>query len=199
MGTSTIIDIIGSFVIAGFLLLMVNNLNGTVTATAFTTTSDLIVQQNMTTLVRIIEEDFRRIGYCKDPMKIPDPTKSIRSADQHSIEFLTDVNNDGFVDTVKYSIGTTAGLTSTPNPRDMLLYRTVNKAATTGYSLGVTKFDFLYYNAQADSMTFPITTPSAIYAIRLSILLESPFAYDTIYSYAYWRQLRLAARNLKNR
>jgi hypothetical protein len=199
LGTWSIIDLFGSFAIGAFLLLMVFRLNGTVAQATYTNGSDLTVQENLVSLVHIIEEDFRKIGYCADPTKIPDPSKSIVSASQNGISFLTDVNGDGSVDTVKYSVGTPSSLTSTPNPRDMLLFRKVNNQSTSGYSLGLTQFQFLYYNAVSDSLTFPVTVPSAIYEIRISVILESPFAYDTLYSYAYWRQLRLAARNLKNR
>ncbi len=200
MGQSTILDVLGSILLAGFLLLIITRLDGSIVDSTFGTTSDETVQENLTTLVRIIETDFRKIGYCSDPSQIPDPTKSIIAADQHGITFRTDVDNDGVVDTLRYYVGTTASLSRTPNPRDFMLYRSiVNKKETTGFSLGVTTFDFLFYDAMSDPIAFPVTTPNAIYAMRLSILLESPFAYDTSYSYAYWRQIRLAARNLKNR
>lgn len=199
MGHSTIFDVISSIVIGGFLLLIISQLYGTVAENTYTNTSDLTVQENLVALVRIIENDFRKIGYCADPSKIPDPSKSILTATEHSISFRTDVDNDGNVDTLRYVTGLPSGLTSTPNPRDKLLYRTVNNQNTTSISLGVVMFDFLYYNALGDSLSFPISNPNEIYAMRLSVLLESPFAYDTTYTYAYWRQLRLAARNLKNR
>jgi len=199
MGHSTIFDVISSIVIGGFLLIIITQLYGTVAENTYANTSDLTVQENLVALVRIIENDFRKIGYCSDPSKIPDPSKSILTADEHSISFRTDVENDGVVDTLRYSTGLPSGLTSTPNPRDKFLYRVVNNMSSTGISLGVVKFDFLYYNAIGDSLSFPISNPNEIYAMRLSMLLESPYAYDTTYTYAYWRQLRLAARNLKNR
>lgn len=199
MGHSTIFDVISSIVIGGFLLLIITQLYGTVAENTYTNASELTVQENLVALVRIIENDFRKIGYCSDPVKIPDPSKSILTADEHSISFRTDVDNDGFVDTMKYLTGLPSGLTSTPNPKDKFLYRIVNNQPSQGISLGVVRFDFLYYNALGDSLSFPISNPNEIYAMRLSVLLESPYAYDTTYTYAYWRQLRLAARNLKNR
>jgi len=199
MGHSVIFDIIGSFIIAGFLMLMIINLDRTIVESTYTTTNDLMVQTNMTTLVRIIESDFRKIGFCASPDKIPDPSKSILQAGAHSIKFISDVDNNGAVDTVNYFVGDTSSCRSTPNPRDMMLYRKVNSQSAKPYNLGVTKFDFLYYDALTDSLTFPIAAPSSVYSMRLSILLESQYAYDTTFSYSYWRQLRLAARNLRNR
>jgi len=199
MGQSTIFDVISSIVIGGFLLIIITQMYANVSENTYNNTNDLIVQENLVALVRIIETDFRKIGYCADPSKIPDPSKSILSADEHSISFKTDVDNDGIVDILRYSTGLPSGLTTTPNPRDRLIYRTVNGTASYGISLGVVIFDFMYFNAIGDSLSFPITNSNEIYAMRLSVLLESPFAYDTTYTYAYWRQLRLAARNLKNR
>jgi type II secretory pathway component PulJ len=199
MGSSTMIDIIASFIIAGFILLMIINLNQSVADSAYVTTNDLAVQTNMTTLVQIIESDFRKIGYCSNPTNFPDPTKAMREATAHSIKFLTDVDGNGNIDSIRYSIGDTSSCRSTANPRDVMLYRQINQQTPQKLALGVVRFDFLYYNTLMDSLTFPIATVSQVSSIRLSILLESPYAYDTTYSYSYWRQLRLAARNLRNR
>ncbi|MBI5020852.1 MAG: hypothetical protein HZB59_05400 [Ignavibacteriales bacterium] len=199
MGSSTILDILSSIIIAGFLLLMVIHMNSSLVYSNYTTTNDLTVQENLVSLVRMIEDDFRRIGYCREYTKVPDPSKAILGAGRHNIKFQTDLLNVGNVDTLEYSIGTISGLTGTPNPRDMYLFRDINNRRGSGISLGVTKFDFVYFDAQGDSLPFPISNPNAIYEIQLSVLLESPYAYDTTYSFAFWRQLRLAARNLKNR
>jgi hypothetical protein len=199
MGHSTIFDIISSMIIGGFIVLLIVHLNLTLANSTYTTTNDLNMQTNMTTLVRIIENDFRKIGYCADPLKIADPSKSILSVGLNSIKFVSDIENKGIVDTVYYYLGDTSSARVTPNPRDRILYRVVNRKSPQGYNLGVTKFDFLFYNALGDSLSFPVNPPSRIYSMRLSILLESPYAYDTTYAYSYWRQLRLAARNLRNR
>jgi hypothetical protein len=199
MGTSTIFDIIVATIIAGAVLLMLIHLNQTVAYSTYSTTNDLMIQTNMTTIVQMIENDFRRIGYCANPDKIPDGSKAILTADAHSITFQTSVNADTNVDVVGYSIGDTSTCRNTPNPRDRMLYRTVN-GKRQGFVLGLTKFDFLFYDAlKIDTIALPIPYPTGIYNIQLSILLESPYAYDTLYSYSYWRQIRLASRNLSNR
>lgn len=199
MGNSTIIDILGSIILGGYLLLMIFRLNGTISETVYTNGSELTVQENLTTLVGLLEYDLRKIGYCADANNVPDPSKSILSASEHAIQYITDLNRDGSVDTVDYYTGLASSLTATPNPRDMILYRTVNHQLSMAYDMGITSFDFTYFDAQGDSIDFPITTPSAIYLLRLSVMVESSHAYDSLYSYAYWRQIRLAARNLKNR
>jgi hypothetical protein len=205
VGTSVILDIIFSAVIAGAVLLMIISMNQTVSSSTFVSTNELSIQTNMTTLVRIVETDFRKIGYCKDPLKILDPSKSIKTVGRTMIKFISDVQNDGTVDTVEYTLGDTTSCRVTPNPRDRMLYRTISSSATgkktQGYSLGVLRFDFIYYDALADSILLAkaVADPSSIYSLQLSVLLESPYAYDTTYSYSYWRQIRLAARNLRAR
>lgn len=202
MGSSTMIDIVGSYIIAGVLLTFMLNMDRNITQANYTSVNDVVVQTNIVNAAKIIETDFRRIGYCANPNNIPDPSKAIMSASQNGISFITDINNDGTVDTVTYSIGTAAALKQTANPKDFMLYRKVKTGAassTQTFSIGLTQFQFVYYDAQEDSLAFPIAVPSSVYEMRLTMQLQSPFAYDTIYSYSYWREMRLASRNLKNR
>lgn len=198
MGNITVLDILGSALLAGFLLTMVYHANVRMSETEFTSGNDLVVQENMVQLVKIIEKDFRNIGYCLTQSKIPDPTKAILEANTHNVTFLTDWDNNGNVDTVKYAIGTTGSLISTPNPRDMLLYRVVG-GNSGSFNLGLTKFNLRYYDLNDDTMAIPIGDLSDIHYIRLDIQLESTHPYDTTYSYAAWRSLRLNARNVRGR
>jgi hypothetical protein len=53
-------------------------------------------------------------------------------------------------------------------------------------------------------LSFPITVPSAIYTMQINIKVEDVYGYDRQYDQekyasAFWRQVRLASRNLKNR
>ncbi|MBI3194387.1 MAG: hypothetical protein HYZ34_07990 [Ignavibacteriae bacterium] len=201
MGSSSLLDIIGSFIIGGMLILMIINLTGSISKMTYTYGMDMTVQKNMTTLVQMVESDFRKIGYCADPDGFPITAKSILEAGKHNISFLADINFDKTMDTVKYYIGEDEVLDYTSNPDDVPLYRVINNVNPSYFNLGTTQFDFLYYNALGDSMAFPITKDSlkGIFSIRLTVMLQSPAAYDSLYTYAYWRQLRLSSRNLLNR
>jgi hypothetical protein len=196
MGSFTILDILGSAIIAGFLLLMVYTSNARMNETLFTSGADLVVQEHLVTLVTTIEEDFRRIGYCRNQLRIPDQSKTIVSAGKSSFSFLTDVNDDGVVDTLRYYTGAPGSATATPNPRDMLLYRTVNGGKPIDMIIGLTAFDVKYRNVDGDSIAAPVADPTAIHNIELTIRLESTNPYDRDYTYAAWRQLRLRTRNL---
>lgn len=199
MGFSTLIDILGSTIIGGMLLMILLRLNDASVQNTYVYGGELMVQQNLVEVVRLLEHDFRKIGFCKDWEKIPDPTQSIITADSTSISFLTDVDSDGIIDTMKYYTGNVNELSGTANPRDRLLYRVVNNETPIGTNLGVTQFQMLYFNALGNQISFPITIPSEIYTMQINVTVENPAAYDNLYSSAFWRQIRLAARNLKNR
>jgi hypothetical protein len=205
MGSSTMIDMVGSFFIGGILLLMALRLNASGMETSTVYNSNLILQQNMTTLVQMIEEDFRKIGYCRDWKKIPDPSKSIRIADSSRFRFWTDLGNDGSLDSLTYFIGSTSQLLDTPNPRDRYLYRQVNNEAALAMNLGVTQFSLRYRDAENEPLSFPVTDPRLVYFMEINVAietaapLEQEFLQDTTQYQVYWRQIRLLTKNLRNR
>ena len=199
MGFSTIIDIVGSILIGGALMIILWRLNDATTQNTYNYSGELSLQQNLATTAEIIEYDFRKIGYCSDWNKIPDPSKSIILADSNRIKFLTDVQSDGIVDTMYYYLGPTSELTQTENPRDRILYRVVNSETPKGANLGITQFKMVYFNALGDTIKFPIAQPGEIASMEINVTVENTSAYDQKYSSAFWRQIRLVARNLKNR
>jgi type II secretory pathway component PulJ len=200
MGYSTILDIIGSMAIGGLLLLVLWRLDDSAVQNVINNGQEIALQQNMTTVALILEHDFRKIGYCAEFDSIPDPSKAIIYADSNSIKFLTDDNDDGKVDTMYYYEGPTSELASTPNPRDRFLYRVVNGKVPHEADLGVTRFDLVYYDVLGDSIkSNPVTDPHTISTIEINLTVEDVYAYDNQYSHAFWRQIRLAAQNLRNR
>ena len=200
MGFSTIIDIIGSMFVGGLLLIILFRLNNSATSTLYNNTSELIVQQAMVSVVEVLESDFRKIGYCKDWTKIPDPSKSILYADSNSIKFLTDLNNDGVVDSLYYYTGPTSELSNTPNKKDRLLYRVVNKDVPRSANVGVTQFTLKYFDALVNTINqSPVTLPALIKSIQIDIQFENTEAWDSVYTVSFWRQLKLTAKNLSNR
>jgi hypothetical protein len=214
MGFSVLLDILGSTVIGGFLLLTLLRMNETSIKNNYTYSGERIVQQNIVDVVTLLEYDFRKIGYCNDYNNMPDPTTCIIQADSSSITFLTDIvtsagtYGDGVIDTLKYYVGPTSQLTSTPNPNDRILYRVVNHSTAAGSNLGVTQFKLTYFDANgAKIITMPAHPPFGIASIQIDVAVENPAAYGLTASEnpygsdkkAIWRQIRLASRNFKNR
>jgi len=199
MGFSTIIDIIGSIIIGGFLMTIVFRLSDAAIEKTYNNSGELALQQNLTTVAQIIEYDFRKIGYCSDWNKLPDPSKAIVYADTSEIKFLTDIEPDGILDSLHYYLGPKSELLETENPRDRILYRVVNDNTPVQSNLGITEFYMIYYDALGDTIYFPIDNYGLIGSIEINVTVENVAAYDTSYSRAYWRQIRMVARNLKNR
>ncbi|MCX7797191.1 MAG: hypothetical protein N2249_01030 [Melioribacter sp.] len=212
MGFSTLVDILGSTIIGGLLLLILLRMNDTAIQNNYLFNGEKIVQQNLVDVVRLIEHDFTKIGYCADWTKIPDPAKAIISASDTSITFLTDVavsqtnlEGDGVVDTLKYYLGRKDELRETPNPNDRILYRVVNNQPARGSNLGVTQFKLTFYDTMGDTLkprNMPSNPPLGIATIQIDVAVENPAAYGNDYSAerkVIWRQIRLAARNLKTR
>jgi len=199
MGTNVILDILGSIVIFGILMLTLFRILDSTTANTYKGSGDLVAQQNLSSIIQVLEYDLRKIGYCADWKKIPAPNQSILLADSTKLKFLTDVDEDGDMDSLFYYLGPTSELTNTPNPRDRFLYRVTNTEAPVGVNLGVIQFNLAYFNSLGSQIDFPISVPGEVHSMEIEIAVEDVDAYDQKYSTALWRQMRLAARNLRNR
>jgi hypothetical protein len=222
MGTTVILDVIGSMIIGGILLLTLFRMNDTATRNTYNFSGELTLQENLVATVEVLEYDFRKIGYCEDPLELPNPEEnSILFADTSEIKFLTDLmvppyddpQGDGILDTIQYYLGPPSALSGTPNPNDRMLFRVVN-GVPTGVNLGITYFKIRYFR---DSLTasgsttlaeilptqlpkiYVPGTPTGITALQIDIKVENTAAYDegnNPYRQAFWRQIRLSSRNL---
>lgn len=217
MGFATLIDILGSSMIGGTILLILFRMNDSNVENHFINSGEYIVQSNLISVVELFEHDLRKIGYCKEWEKIPDPTIAIIEATKNSITFLTDVApdtsnpfGDGNVDTLKYWIGlpTDQEVSGTPNPRDRMLYRRINSDTPLSANLGLTQFELTYFDALGNKMySLPSNPPLGIITMQIDITVENTAAYgdeneDEVYTKdrsAFWRQIRLAAPSLSNR
>jgi hypothetical protein len=199
MGFTTILDIIASIIIGGILMMITWRLSDAATEKTYNNSGELSLQQNLATVAQILENDFRKIGYCADWNKFPDPSKAVVFADTSNIIYLTDIDLDSDMDSIRYYLGPTSELSATPNPRDRLLYRVLNHESPLASNLGVTQFKMVYFDALGDTIYPPITVAGSITSIEINLSVESVAAYDQKYSSAFWRQIRLVARNLRNR
>jgi hypothetical protein len=196
---SIILDIIGSIIIAGYVLLMGMQLNETILGNATATMTNLNVQESMGELVRNLEYDFRKIGY-----HVVDPKMCIAIADTSHIKFYADMDRNGTIDSVEWWAG--EPLTFLPNPAVRVLYRKFNGDDAGGAGgLGVTQFHLRYFNVSGQEIP-PLSSwlYSQIWIIEISLRVESPYQVQATvnvenseYMAAYWRQTRLASRNIK--
>lgn len=212
------LDILGSTVVGGFLLIILLNMNQSAIQNNYDFGGERIVQQNLVEVIQLIEYDFRKIGYTASRTNLIPQSTAIIHADSSSITFQTDLPvkttpvsdqqyGDGVIDTVKYYLGPTSELTATPNPNDRILYRVVNHDAAKGASLGVTRFKLTYYDVFGNQLgtatnPLPSVAPFGIVSIKIDVAVENPYAYANNYTYdkrAMWRQVRFSLHNLKKR
>jgi hypothetical protein len=206
MGNTTLLDILGSTIVAGILFLTALRLNANAVENSTAYYANYLLQSNLVNLVCLVEDDFKRIGYCKNASLIPDPAYAIIRADSSTFGFLTDNGNASKVDTIEYTIGPTSELSVTPNPRDRYLYRKLNNKAPDKWNLGVTVFKFKYYSYDSElPLAYGTFQPSQAGLIDLSVQLESPapmkqdYMQDTTQYQVFWRQIRLSSKNLRYR
>jgi hypothetical protein len=215
MGFQAVIDLIGSSVIFGWLFLI------TITASVSnkedfqSNQGELLCQQNLVELTKLLEYDFRKIGYCKEPDRLPNPTLAILLADSTRIKFLTDLDldgtgPDGFVDSLYYFLGPTGQIRGgMNNPRVRILYRQVNNLPVAGSNLGVTNFRLTYFTKFNDTLATPVAAANLqkIFSIQISMSVENTVAsaivetapQNTQFQSAFWQQRRLSSRNYTNR
>ncbi len=194
---SIVLDLIGSIVIAGFVILIGLQLNQTIAGNADASTANLNVQESMVDIVQSIEYDFRKMGY-----GVPEGVPALIDTGATRISFRSDIDNDGTVDVIEWYTGPV--ITGLPNPNIRVLYRRVNGGNAVGAALGVTDFGLKYLNQDGG----PPVSLSAIYIIEVTLQVESPYKVqdqiitdqsyeDMEYAVAFWRQTRLASRNIK--
>jgi len=184
----TIIDLLGALVIAGFIILGISNLNVYSTDMRFKSNSELSLISNAKTLSDILENDLRKIGFNNS-------SNSMLIANEQKIKFIADIDSNGVVDTVSYSLSDSLAVLYTENPSDKILYRTVNGDTSKGPSLGITDLKFIYKKING-SIT---TVLDSIKYITAEMWIESPELVGTDtnkkFLFTYW-ELSINPRNI---
>lgn len=206
MGYQVILDIIGSAITGGLLLLTLLNFNAQNLESKQQYRDEIIAQKNLVEVVNVMEEDFRRIGYCQIRSNMALPVVTLAAAE--SLRFKTDLpsnaanEGDGTVDYVTYALG--PFVTSTMNPHDRMLYRRENAGEYAGSSMGVTNFSLRYLKYNGDTLAVPVPYDKLkeIIAVEVTLRVENINPYTAagtvdslITVMVNWKQLRFAIRN----
>jgi len=201
MGTSVMLDILGSLSTFGLLMLAVLRLNAAAGENSYAYNQNYILQRNMVVLTVMLESDLKRVG-----TETYDQYGGIQFADTTDLLFRGVLQNDTKVDTVEWKLGPLVGTTSNPNIR--YLSRIVN-GVENKMDLGVTQFNFNYWSIIDANTKLPTPIVSGalgggtgnIGPISVYIRLESPykmkqqFMNDTSQYDMVWRQIRSVSRN----
>lgn len=170
------LSLISSFIIGAILLLSLLKVNMNLAENSMDSMNDHIAKVNMNSVAKVINHDFRKIGYGI-------PTTSLQEAMATKISFEGDLDDDGVVDQVSWEYDAAQEVTETTNPNDYILTRTVN-GTSTPIKFGVVKFRLTYYDAQ-NQVTSILDD---IRRIEIQMLCESASPIDGKYMKAGWEK-----------
>jgi hypothetical protein len=168
----TLFDIVISSALGALLLAMLVMFNGNLVEGGTAQSLKIMTQTNFTEVTKDLEFNFRKMGY-----KVPSANDSaIVTADSNKIKFKGDFDNNGTVDTITYYLNPASS--GNANTNTHILNMTLNTSATQKINIGITKFRLTYYDAsETPYTTYPVSTPSKISSIKLSMNLESTVPY----------------------
>jgi hypothetical protein len=178
------LDIAGSLVIGGLVILIFANLNLTISASASENLYSGIMQRGLTSAVDLIEHDIYKIGYRCSGNKI-------EVADSNEIKFYCDIDNDGVAEEINYFLGDAESFTETGNPNDCLLTREKNEEKP-GASIPVVDFKLIYYDSLGQEIDYTLLSSQAerdkIKTLRIRMKCESADMIDNHYEAVEWEK-----------
>ncbi len=185
------LDIVGSFIIGGFIFLILANINLIISSSSSELSYATIVQSDLSNILDIVEYDFYKMGY-----RISD--NKITLAEKKKIKFALDIDDDGSSDSLYYYLGTTSELSITKNPDDKLVYRVVN--SNSPEIIGrVRHFHLYYYDSTGNRISFSSlqneSSRRKIRSIDVKLVIESVESVDSVYIGAELRR-KISPKNL---
>ncbi len=156
---STFLDIIGSVIIAGMLLINFALFMDSKQESDIEANNKVMMQGDMRDVGTTMMHDLRKIGFGCDTLEI---IKSLPTV----LAFRGDIDNDSKIDTVVwwYGIKSVAIVASAKN----ILFRVVNGSSKTGFDLPVNSFAFTYL----DKDNLPTTTSADVQSIQVALDLR---------------------------
>lgn len=167
-----------SYVIAGFLMIMIFTINYNVGFSNQEVTTTLSKEIHTQAVKQILVNDIPKIGYQKGSFI----ANAFIKADDMEISFRSDLDNDGSVETItwKYDPDTTPAHAN--NPHVNTLIRSVD-GDNTEITLGITDFQVRYYSQYGS--TTPMPTPVSSADFEDIVQIEIEFEMQNDYSLNY--------------
>jgi hypothetical protein len=202
---AALMDVISSMIFGSTLFMIILTSNDIATETQATYNGDMMVQEMLTGTAQLIEGEFRNMGY-----NVPQTVASITHADSTGISFLLDLDRNGTIDTVKYTLGDTTELSGTPNELDRFLKRQVNGGTVLKVGV-VTVFHLTYLTSEGVVIPSPVPSDrlGEVRMVELTMEVQNPYApariasmvqsgeRNALYSSSLWQQTRLASQNTR--
>lgn len=163
---SSMIDMIGSAILFGVLILAVGRVQGNLNQTLAQNTFNLNTQSEAVYVARLIEYEVSKAGYGVAGPKI-------FVADSQQIAFRGAMSYGGMIDSVAYSAGPDD--TTTSNPNDFRFVRYAKSSGTISQRLVMTQFVISYFDSTNTRMVTPVigSDLNAIRGINVKFRVES--------------------------
>lgn len=191
----SLLDIIGSLLIFGLVLLMTLQLNVFTleknTQSAFRTMNQETISgsESYTGLGGILEGDLAKIG-------VGDTVSpSVMIADSTQLKFRGDLDGNGAVDSLRYYVTTPASIPAGGNPNLKYFYRRQNAESGSAGWYGVSSVKFLYLDNMGRTIPTPVAANalSSIRSVRVKLMVEGATRLkmdtDTSFAASYWETL----------
>ncbi|NCS88887.1 MAG: hypothetical protein GW789_09125 [Ignavibacteria bacterium] len=165
-----LLDIAGSYIVGGIILLAVVGLTLHFSSLSQDVKMAEITHRSLTDLGEIIEHDFNRLGY-----RVENGNK-ITSINANAISFLSDIDNNGTIDTISYSEIT--------NQNEKFLRRRVANQTSSEWQMQVSDLLIEGFDSNGAS-TYTI---SQIKSVAVTVMLENEKAEDANLAGKIWKR-----------
>lgn len=163
-------------VVRGAIVYIVLTMNISLNELLYEKAQYAIVKQNTATMVDVLRNDFRYIGY---GVSIGEPFLLI---DSNLVKFQGDLDNNGIVDTLQFYVGPVTEMAGTPNPSDRIIYRRRNNDAAFDFGHGVTEFKLVYYNELGNETS----TLADVRSFKVRIMVQGDREINRYYPTSVW-------------
>lgn len=180
---AALLDILQSIIIGSMIFLMILSFKFRMRVVSEDVLGYNLTQSDIISTSHTIEYDFYKIGYnCS-------PKEKIVLAEKQKIKFLSDLDNNGVLDTVLYSISDSLALISTQNPSDKYLLRKINN--DNQLFIGrVIDFQLSYFDSLGNSLNTATLADSTgrkqILEVGVYLKVEATFKFEEKYTSAMW-------------
>lgn len=185
------IDLVGSFIVGAFIILIVANINMVIASSSSQILFSNIVQADISNTLDIVEHDFYKVGYRVSGEKIS-------KAQKKEVKFALDIDDNGSDESLHYYLGEKSELSSTVNPSDRLLYRVLNDETPKSISR-VSDFILTYHDSSGTKLSYSSlqnsSTRKKIKSITIYVKVESAEHVDSLYQGAEWKR-KISPKNL---
>jgi hypothetical protein len=167
------LDLIGSTVIRGGIVLILLRLTLSMQEVLYERTEKAAMERNLSTVSEVLSYDIRQAG-------LGVSTTTFSTHDSNRVKFATDIDNNGMVDQIEYSLQHMSG---TADPYKYVLHRIPSNGPDVAMARGVTQFRLWYY----DSLGVETVDPSKIRSIFVVLRLRSDNFFNGRYPSASWQ------------